>query len=358
MIATSLHWRAALCMAAVALGAAAAGFWPSAARAQVANFHPCNAQPSLPICLHGYGRRIAVRRWGAKPEPLDPDAAVKASLVTRNPVAEIEKLKSGAVLVEDMDTSEILFARDEDAVRSIASLTKLMTALVVVRAGVSLDEMIEIEASDRNLPSEIPPRLAAGARLSRSDLLHLALIASENSAAHALGRTYPGGMAVFVQAMNAEALALGMRDSRFVEPVGLSNENVSTARDLALLVRAASLQPLIRRFTTDTRYEVGGQTFRNTNMLVGRPHWQILASKTGTTREAGDCLAMMVRLDGRDLAMILLDGQGMNGSRFGDAVRVRRVVDHRMAAAARALPDGGLPPAAPLQAAQYATQNR
>src|SRR5690606_4737670 len=136
----------------------------------------------------------------------------------------------------------------------------------------------------------LPSRLAVGARLSRADLLHLALTASENSAAHALGRTYPGGMEAFVEAMNAQAKALGMEDSRFVEPVGLSNENVSSARDLARLIHAASGRTLIRAFTTDARYSIEGRTFRNTNMLVGRPHWEILASKTGTTREAGDCL--------------------------------------------------------------------
>lgn len=307
------------------------GWWPSPVRAQVANFHPCNADPSLPICLHGYGRRIAVQRWGALPEPLDPDAGVKASLVTHNPAEERRKLKSSAILVQDLDTSEVLFARDEDAVRPIASITKLMTALVVVKAGLPMDEMIRVDASDTGVPSELPSRLSACMRLTRSDLMHLALTASENSAAHALGRTYPGGMAAFVEAMNAEAQALGMTDSRFVEPAGLSNEDVSSARDLARLVRAASQQPLIRRFTTDASYSVAGRTFRNTNMLVGRPHWDILMSKTGTTREAGNCLVMMVRIGGRNLSMVLLDAQGMNGSRFGDAVRLRRILGSQMA---------------------------
>ena len=322
--------RAVFCMAAQVSAAAAAG-WPSIAVSQVANFHPCNAQPSLPICLHGYGRRIAVQRWGATPEALDPDAVAKAPLVTRDPAREIEKLKATTAFVQDMDTSEVLFARDADAVRPIASLVKLMTALVVVEAGLPMDEMIAIDASDVDVPSELPSHLAAGARLSRADLLHLALTASENSAAHALGRTYPGGMTAFVEAMNARAAVLGMGDSRFVEPIGLSNENVSSARDLARLVYAASRQPLIGEFTTDAQYSIDGRTFRNTNMLVGRPRWDILASKTGTTREAGDCLVMMMRLDGRNLAMVLLNAQGMSGSRFGDAVRLRRVLDSRMA---------------------------
>ncbi len=321
--------RAAFCVAAVS--AAGAG-WPSVASAQVANFHPCNAQPALPICQHGYGRRVVAKRWGAPPEPLDPDAAAKAPLATRDPAGEIEKLKSTTIFVEDMDTSEVLFARDEAVVRPIASIVKLMTALVVIEAGLPMDGMITIDASDVDVPSELPSRLAAGARLSRADLLHLALASSENSAAHALGRTYPGGMTAFVEAMNARAVALGMGDSRFVEPIGLSNENVSSARDLARLVYAASRQPLIGEFTTDAQYSIDGRTFHNTNMLVGRPRWDILASKTGTTREAGDCLVMMVRLGGRNLAMVLLNAQGLSGSRFGDAVRLRRVLDSRVAA--------------------------
>lgn len=316
------------CVAAV-LGAAVS--WPSEVSAQVANFHPCNADPSLPICRHGYGRRIAVKRWGALPEPLDPDAAANASLVTHSPAAEIKKLTSSTILVEDVETSEILFARNEDTVRSIASITKLMTALVMVDAGVSMVEMVSIRADDHDASSDLPSRLSVGTSLSRLELLHLALTSSENSAAHALGRSYPGGMAAFVAAMNVKAEALDMMDSEFVEPTGLSNGNVSSARDLVKLIIAASHRPLIRLFTTDAEHEFAGQTFRNTNMLVGRPHWKIRISKTGTTREAGDCLVMLIRLGDRNLAIVLLDGQGMNGSRFGDAVRVRRIVKSQMA---------------------------
>jgi len=256
----------------------------------------------------------------------------------RDPAREIQKLTASTVFVKDVDTSEVLFARHADAVRPIASLTKLMTALVVLEADLPMDDMIRIDASDDGVPSDLPSRLAVGTSLSRSDLLHLALTSSENSAAHALGRTYPGGMAAFVQAMNAQAQALGMTDSRFVEPIGLSNGNVSSARDLSKLIQAAARQPLIRRFTTDEGYKAAGQTFRNTNLLVGRPHWTILVSKTGTTREAGDCLAMLVRLGERNLAMVLLNAQGLSGSRFGDAVRVRRVLGYRPAQAASPSP--------------------
>ncbi len=317
--------------------------WPAEAQAQVANFHPCNAQPALPICRHGYGKRISVRRWGALPEALDPDAALEALLITRNPAAEIAKIKSSTVIVEDVDTSEVLFARQENVVRPIASVTKLMTALVVVDAGLPMDEMIHVRPEDLETASELPSRLSAGTSLSRSDLLHLALMASENSAAHALGRTHPGGMAAFVEAMNIKARALGMTDSRFVEPAGLSNENVSSAQDLVKLVHAASRRPLIRQYSTDAKYDVAGQTFHNTNMLVGRPNWNVLISKTGTTRAAGDCLVMLIQLGERQLAIVLLNAQGQNGSRFGDAVRVRRIIHPARPAATETSPPG--PPA-------------
>lgn len=303
---------------------------PAQANAQTANFHPCNADPSLPICMHGYGRRIAVKRWGARPEPLDPDAAAKAVLVTDDPGQEARKIKATSVLVKDVDTGEVLFARDESVARPVASLTKLMTALLIVDAGLSMDEQIVITAEDHSPSSELPSRLATGAMLSRADLLHIALASSDNSAAHALGRTYPGGLPAFVAAMNTKAMDLGMSDSRFVEPTGLSNENISTANDLSLLVLHAATHPLIALYSTAANYKVAGQSFNNTNMLLGRPQWDILVSKTGTTREAGDCLLMLIRLQGRRLALVLLNSQGMNGVRFGDAVRLRRVVDSRL----------------------------
>jgi D-alanyl-D-alanine endopeptidase (penicillin-binding protein 7) len=327
------RWAARLAIFPVAAAFTVVAGWPTDAPAQVPNFHPCNSQPALPICRHGYGKRIAVERWGAQSEPLDPDATAKAALVTRNPAAEIKKLQSSTVIVEDEDTSEVLFARKENLVRPIPSITKLMMALVVVDADLLMDEMISIGAEDRKTASELPSRLPAGTSLSRFDLLHLALAASENSAAHALGRTYPGGMAAFVDAMNTKAQALGMIDSKFVEPTGLSNENISSAKDLVKLIRAASQRPLIRQFSTEAKYEAADQTFRNTNILVGRPDWKILISKTGTTREAGNCLVMLFRLGGRNLAIVLLNAQGMNGSRFGDAVRVRRIVNSQIAAA-------------------------
>ncbi len=314
--------------AAVLMSAAG---WPTQAPAQVPNFHPCNSQPSLPICKYGYGKRVAIKRWGARPAPLDPDAGAKASLVTSNSAAEIQKLKSSTVMVEDVDTSEVLFARKESIVRPIASITKLMMALVVVDAGLAMDEMISIVKEDRKTTSELPARLPAGTSLSRSDLVHIALTASENSAARALARTYPGGIDAFVEAMNVKAQALGMTDSKFVDPTGLSNENVASAKDLVKLVYAASQHPLVQQFSTDANHEAAEQTFRNTNMLVGRPGWKILVSKTGTTRAAGGCLVMLIQLGERKLAFVLLNAQGQRGSRFGDAVRVRRIVNSQLA---------------------------
>lgn len=176
--------------------------------------------------------------------------------------------------------------------------------------------------------SDLPARLPTDATFSRSDLLHIALTASENSAAQALGRNYPGGTVAFVAAMNDKALALGMSSSRFVDTTGLSNENVSSAQDLVKLIYAISKRPLIQQFSTEAKYEVAGQTFNNTNVLVGRSNWTILSSKTGTTREAGDCLVMLIELEKRKLAIVLLNAQGQNGARFGDAVRVRRIVDN------------------------------
>ncbi len=327
-----IRWAARLAIFPLVVLLIMVAGWPTEAPAQVPNFHPCNSQPALPICKYGYGKRIAVKRWGAQSNPMDPDAAAKASLVTRNPALEIKKIKSSTVIVEDVDTSEVLFARQENVVRPIASITKLMMALVVVDADLPMDEMISIVAADSKSESELPSRLAAGASLSRSDLLHLALTASENSAAQALARTFPGGMEALVVAMNAKALALGMMDSKFVGPTGLSNNNVSSAKDLVKLVQAASQRPLVRQFSTDAKHEVDGQTFRNTNMLVGRPNWTILASKTGTTREAGNCLVMLIQLGERKLAIVLLNSQGQNGSRFGDAVRVQRIVNSQIAA--------------------------
>ncbi|ODS68199.1 MAG: peptidase S11 [Bordetella sp. SCN 67-23] len=244
-------------------------------------------------------------------------------------------LRSSVAFVQDLNSSDVLFAKNEGAVAPIASITKLMTALVVVDAGLPLDEMIEVTTDDIDTHKFTHSRLSVGTRLSRADMLHLALMSSENRAANALGRNYPGGLPAFVQAMNAKAVALGMQDTHYVEPTGLSSENVSSARDLVRLMREGSQRPLIRQYTTDTEYsvEVAGrhQTFRNTNRLVARSDWNIIVSKTGFINEAGRCLVMLANIGGRDMAIVLLDSVG-SLTRTADAQRIRQWVQREIGA--------------------------
>ena len=250
--------------------------------------------------------------------------------------AEAAALRSSTAYVQDLETSTVIFAKNENVVRPIASISKLMTAVVVVDANLPMDEMLEITDEDVDGLKHTTSRLRVGTKLSRGDMLHLALMSSENRAANALGRHYPGGLPAFVAAMNAKAQALGMTSTRFIEPTGLSSDNVSSPHDLARLLRAASQRPLIHRYSTDTEYEVEvnnrTQTFRNTNLLVRKPDWDIKVSKTGYINEAGECLVMLARINGRALAIVLLDSQGKL-SRIGDAVRIRRIVQNEVALA-------------------------
>jgi D-alanyl-D-alanine endopeptidase (penicillin-binding protein 7) len=250
--------------------------------------------------------------------------------------AEAAALRSSTAYVQDLETSTVIFAKNENVVRPIASISKLMTAVVVVDANLPMDEMLEITDEDVVGLKHTTSRLRVGTKLSRGDMLHLALMSSENRAANALGRHYPGGLPAFVAAMNAKAQALGMTSTRFIEPTGLSSDNVSSPHDLARLLRAASQRPLIHRYSTDTEYDVEvnnrTQTFRNTNLLVRKPDWDIKVSKTGYINEAGECLVMLARINGRDLAIVLLDSQGKL-SRIGDAVRIRRIVQNEVAMA-------------------------
>jgi D-alanyl-D-alanine endopeptidase (penicillin-binding protein 7) len=251
------------------------------------------------------------------------------------PSSQAAALRSSVAYVQDLETSTVLFSKNEDTVRPIASISKLMTALVVVDANLPMDEEMEVTDDDVDRLRHASSRLPVGTRLNRADMLHVALMSSENRAAHALGRYYPGGMPSFVQAMNAKARELGMLDTHFVEPTGLSSENVSSPRDLVRLLRAASQRPLIHRYTTDTEYDVEMRkgrtlTFRNTNALVRNADWDIKISKTGYINEAGECLVMLARINGRDLAIVLLDSQGKY-SRIGDAVRIRKFVQNEVA---------------------------
>ena len=239
-------------------------------------------------------------------------------------------LKSSVALVIDQETREVLFSKNDSAVLPIASLTKLMTGVLVSEAKLPMDEMITITQDDVDTEKGSRSRLKVGTMLTRGELLHLALMSSENRAAHALGRSYPGGLGAFVSLMNAKAKMLGMNGTRFVEPTGLSSNNQSNANDLATLVTAAYVDPVLREYSTSPGHEIaiGNQTLKyiNTNRLVKNPEWDIGLQKTGYISEAGQCLVMQARIAGRKLIMVFLDSAGKL-SRIGDAERVRRWVE-------------------------------
>ncbi len=244
-------------------------------------------------------------------------------------------LRSSSALVLDAATGEAVIDKNSDAVVPIASITKLMTAMVILDRGLDLDTKIVLSRDDIRTIRRSRTRLRTGASLTRDELLMLALMASENLAAAALGRTYPGGMDAFVEAMNAKAAKLGMTDTHFVEPTGLSPENVSSARDLAQLVRAANEYPLIREYSTRERGTVmvfkRPVSFGNTNRLVRSSQWDIELSKTGYISQAGRCLVMRVHLASKDLIVVLLDSWGRQ-SRIGDANRIRKWLESTVAA--------------------------
>jgi D-alanyl-D-alanine endopeptidase (penicillin-binding protein 7) len=237
-------------------------------------------------------------------------------------------LKSTSALVLDQAGQRILYAKNVDWVVPIASITKLMTALIVLESKLPLDEPIKITNDDRDGLKGTRSRLTVGMSVSRDDLLRLALMASENRAAAALARAYPGGTSAFVAEMNRKAAELGMWRTRFVDGTGLSSENVSTAQDLARMVVAAHRYPLIRDFTTATAYEVtlpnGRQLqYRNSNGLVRNAGWTIGLSKTGYISEAGRCLVMQTSISSTPMVIVLLDSWGKN-TRMGDANRIKK----------------------------------
>ena len=236
-------------------------------------------------------------------------------------------LNASVALVVDQRTNEVLFSKNDSAVLPIASLTKLMTGLVVVEAGQNMDETITITRDDIDTIKGSRSRLAVGTRLTRGEAMHLALMSSENRAANALGRHFPGGLDAFVKRMNDKAAELGMHDTRYVEPTGLSSRNQSSAQDLALLVNAASADATVRQLSTSPEYqvEVGNRMlqFNTTNRLVKSPDWDIGVQKTGYISEAGQCLVVQTRLKGRNVIMVLLDSASKI-SRIRDAELVRR----------------------------------
>jgi D-alanyl-D-alanine endopeptidase (penicillin-binding protein 7) len=264
-------------------------------------------------------------------------------------VREIEEtegpdLKSAAAIVIEQGGGQVFYGKNIESVVPIASITKLMTAMVVFNAKLPLNERITVTAADLDDIKGTRSRLRLGTMLTRAELLHLALMSSENRAAAALGRTYPGGTRAFVAAMNQKAMELGMWHSRFVDGTGLSSENVSTAQDLVKLVEAAYKYPLIREYTTYPDHKVrlaNGRfiTYRNSNGLVKNPEWTIGLSKTGYISEAGRCLVIQARIAARPVIIVLLDSWGRL-TRIGDANRIKRWMETHNVQRAIARPGG------------------
>jgi D-alanyl-D-alanine endopeptidase (penicillin-binding protein 7) len=248
-------------------------------------------------------------------------------------------LQSSAVMVMDQATGEVLFEKNPTAVLPIASITKLMTAMVVLDAKPDLKESLAIGEDDVDLVKGTRSRLRVGTQLDREEMLRLALMSSENRAASALSRHYPGGREAFVAAMNQKARALGLVDTHFQDPTGLTAANVSSPRDLAKMVDAAHQYPLIREFSTSSEgeFSIAGrlQHFRNTNTLVKSPTWEIGLSKTGYINEAGKCLVMQAWLNNKPTIIVLLDSWGKL-TRIGDANRIKRWIESASLARASA----------------------
>ncbi len=317
-VISSLGLTAALVLSAVAPAAQAATGGTSAGAAHAVR----KAKPTAAVKKSG--KLAAPRKPSVVFVPATPTFGQTYGLhAVDDPLA----LRSSVALVLDQDTHEVLFSKNSQAVLPIASITKLMTAFVVVEAGQSLDDKILITDEDVDTEKNTRSRLKVGTELTRGEMLHLALMSSENRAANALGRNYPGGLGVFVAAMNAKAQSLGMSDTHYVEPTGLSSHNQSSAKDLAALVNVTSQVPLLRDLSTSREFRVAlGKRlvqFRSTNGLLANPLWDIGLQKTGFINEAGKCLVMQARMAGRKLIMVFLDSSG-KASRIADAERMRK----------------------------------
>jgi D-alanyl-D-alanine endopeptidase (penicillin-binding protein 7) len=269
-----------------------------------------------------YQRVIVARSRVEEPPRLSMGDRAGLNL-TRDPL----DLASSVALVLDQNNAEVLFEKNANVALPIASITKLMTGLIVVEAQQDMNEILTVTDDDVDHEKFTSSRLRVGSQMTRANLLHIALMSSENRAAAALGRNYPGGVAGFVAAMNAKAQELGMSDTRYVDSSGLSSRNVASARDLAKLAMVAYHQPLLRLYSTDPKSEVdaGGRimNYHNTNYLVASPNWEIGLQKTGFINEAGRCLVMQAMIQGRAVIMVFLDSKGKQ-SRTADAGRVKR----------------------------------
>ncbi|WP_146128488.1 D-alanyl-D-alanine endopeptidase [Burkholderia gladioli] len=275
---------------------------------------------AVPGRHHGAVRRVAF-------QPRQPSVGQAFGL---HDTPDALALRSSVAYVVDQNSSEPLLDKNSRAVVPIASISKLMTAMVVLDSKASLDEQIAVTDEDRDYEKGTGSRLSVGSVLSREDMLHIALMASENRAAAALSRYYPGGRPAFIAAMNAKAKSLGMTDTHFENSTGLTSLNVSSARDLVKMIDAAYQYPLIRRFSTDRTYTVftgkRSLVYNSTNALVRNPSWDIGLQKTGFINEAGECLVMQTTIHGRPIVMVLLDSFGKY-SRVADASRVRNWLD-------------------------------
>lgn len=266
-----------------------------------------------------------------KPTPRK-QPTVQEALMDEYDGSGILQLASSKALIVNQETGEVLFAKNTNTLTPIASVTKLMTAMVVLDAGLSMEESLTVSQDDIDTLKGTGSRLRIGTTLSRGEMLQLALIASENRAASALGRHYPGGITAFVHAMNLKAMELGMVSTHFVDSTGLNSQNISTAEDLVLLVRAAYEYPEIRQVSTTPSQEValsGARNplnFVNTNSLVRKGDWVIGLSKTGYISEAGRCLVMQAEISGQPLIIVLLDSNGKQ-TRIGDANRIRKWIE-------------------------------
>lgn len=274
------------------------------------------------------GKQKVIYQRVAKPVvPIVPPVMTAGDIAGLSMTRDHLALASNVALVLDQSNSEVLFEKNANVTLPIASITKLMTGLVVVEAQQDMNEILEVTDEDIDREKNSSSRLRVGSQLSRANMLHIALMSSENRAASALGRHYPGGIRAFVGAMNAKAKSLGMTGTHYVDSTGLSSNNVASARDLAKLVMAAYRHPILCQYSTDTKYvvEPGGRSlqYANSNRLVANPDWEIGIQKTGYISEAGRCLVMQTNINGRPVVMIFLDSKGKY-SRLADATRIRK----------------------------------
>ncbi len=262
-------------------------------------------------------------------------ATLPSTAAAQPPQAKVQRdpsklhLASGSALLIDLNTNQELYASHADRVRPIASVTKLMTAMVVLDAKLPMDEMLTMTIANNPEMKGVYSRVRLGSELSRRETLLITLMSSENRAATTLANHYPGGYGAFIKAMNAKARSLGMSRTRYVEPTGLSTLNVSTAQDLVKLLKASRAYPQLSDLSTTREKTVAFRKpnytlgFRNTDHLVNKPNWDIKLTKTGFTNEAGHCLVLLTKMDNRPVAMVILDAYGKY-THFADASRMRQ----------------------------------